>query len=42
MGKIVPIGGKHRSARSMLAEVMDDPGLDKCWVISMDKDGNIG
>ena len=42
MSKVTPIGGVHRSARSLLAEVMNDPGLAKCVVITLDKDGNIG
>lgn len=40
--KIVPIGGSHRSAKSMLAEVMNDPDLERCIVVSIGKGGGIG
>ncbi len=39
---ITPIGGAHRSAKSLLAEVMNDPGLEKCVVMTIDKEGNGG
>lgn len=34
MAKIVPIGGEHQSAHSMLAEVMSDPNIESCVVIT--------
>jgi hypothetical protein len=42
LAKIVPLGGHHRSARSMLAEVMNDPNLDRCVVITFGKDDGVG
>lgn len=41
-GKIAPIGGVHRSAKSLLAEAMNSPGLMKAWVVTMDENGDIG
>jgi hypothetical protein len=34
MSKIVPIGGTHSSAHSMLAEVMSDPNVESCVVVT--------
>jgi hypothetical protein len=42
LSKIAPIGGVHRSARSLLAEVMNDPYMVKCIVITMNEAGEIG
>ena len=42
MSKITPIGGKHRSARSLLAEVMNDANVTRCVVVTFDADGNVG
>lgn len=42
MSKIVPLGGAHRSAKSLLAQVMNDPELDKCVVVTISKNGDIG
>lgn len=40
--KIVPFGGEHKSARSLLAEAMNDPSLDHCVLVCFDEDGNYG
>ena len=40
--KITPIGGTHRSAASLLAEIMNDPNMVRCVVITFDVDGNVG
>ena len=40
--KIVPLGGKHRSAKSMLAEIMNDPDMASCVVFTFDGKGNMG
>jgi hypothetical protein len=37
--KIVPIGGQHQSARSLLAEVMNDEELDSVVLVAFLKDG---
>lgn len=42
MTKITPIGGRHRSARSLLAEVMNDPDMVKCVVVTLSEDGDVG
>ena len=42
LSKITPIGGVHRSARSLLAEVMNDPHMVKCIVITMNEAGDLG
>jgi hypothetical protein len=42
MGKIVPIGGRHMSPASMLAEIMNDEMVEKCVVVTILKDGDIG
>lgn len=42
MSNIVPLGGSHRSAKSLLAEVMNDPGLARCVVITFAEDGGVG
>jgi hypothetical protein len=39
---VVPLGGAHKSARSLLAEAMNDPRLDHCVLICFDKDGSYG
>lgn len=41
-GTVTPIGGTHRSARSLLAEIMSDDEVVKCVVVVIRKDGNIG
>lgn len=40
--KISPIGGKHRSASSLLAEVMNDPKMVKCVVVTLNDAGDFG
>ncbi len=40
--KIVPLGGKHRSAKSLLAEVMNDPNMEKVVLVTLSADGGIG
>ena len=42
MGKIVPLGGRHMSPGSMLAEIMNDERVEKCVVVTILKDGDIG
>lgn len=37
--KITPIGGVHRSARSLLAEIMNDPQLSGVAVFATTTDG---
>ena len=37
--KIVPIGGKHRSASSLLAEVMNDPDVKRVVIFAFDDHG---
>lgn len=37
MSKVVPIGGEHKSAHSLLAEVMSDPTLESVVVITFRK-----
>lgn len=37
--KIVPLGGKHRSARSLLAEIMNDEDVETVVVYAFSKDG---
>lgn len=41
-GKIVPIGGAHKSARSLLAEVMNDEGMVKVVLVTLSQDGEAG
>lgn len=36
---ITPLGGKHRSARSLLAEIMNDD-ISKCVVVCIDAAGD--
>ena len=40
--KVAPIGGKHQSISSLLAEVMADPNVVKCVVITYLQDGDTG
>lgn len=42
MNNIIPLGGSHKSAKSLLAEIMNDPNLERCVIITMSKDGGIG
>ena len=42
MNVVTPLGGRHKSARSLLAEAMNDPDLDQCVIISFSKDGDYG
>ncbi len=42
MNKVTPIGGRHRSAISLLAEVMNDPDMDRCIVLTFRRGGDIG
>lgn len=42
MSKIVPIGGEHRSAKSLLAEVMNDPELERCVVVTLGPGDRVG
>ena len=42
MTKIVSLGGRHRSAQSLLAEAMNDPGLDHVVIVAFSKDGDYG
>lgn len=39
--KIIPLGGEHKSASSMLAEVMNDPELDRVAVFVKTKSGHL-
>jgi len=41
MSKVVPIGGVHKSASSLLAEVMNDPDLDRVLVCGFMKKGEM-
>jgi hypothetical protein len=41
MNKIVPIGGVHKTASSLLAEIMSDDMVEKVIVLTMDKDRNM-
>jgi hypothetical protein len=38
--KIVPLGGKHKTVRSLLAEVMNDEEAEKCLVFIITKEGD--
>lgn len=42
MSVIVPLGGKHRSVKSLLAELMNDEDITKLVIVTMDKEGNTG
>lgn len=42
MTKIAPIGGTHRSARSLLAEIMNHPNMKRCVVVTIAEDGSLG
>jgi hypothetical protein len=37
---VVPMGGRHKSASSLLAEIMNDPTLAKVVVFTIDHDGD--
>lgn len=37
--KIIPLGGRHKSGGSLLAEAMNDPALDHCVLVSFDSSG---
>ena len=34
MSKVTPIGGVHKSASSLLAEIMNDLDVEKCVVVT--------
>jgi hypothetical protein len=40
--KVVPLGGKHKSASSLLAEIMNDPKAKRVVVFTFDGEGNMG
>lgn len=40
MSKIVPIGGSHKSVKSLLAEMMGDDEIEGCVIMGFTKDGN--
>ena len=40
--KITPLGGKHKSASSLLAEAMNDPNAKRAVVFTFDGEGNMG
>jgi len=40
MSKIVALGGKHKSVKSLLAEMMGDEEISSCVVMGITKDGN--
>jgi hypothetical protein len=40
--KIVPIGGKHMSAASLLAEIMNDPEVERLVIVTFLTDGDCG
>lgn len=40
--KIVPLGGKHKTVSSLLAEIMNDPDAKKCVIFTFDGEGNMG
>lgn len=37
---IVPLGGRHQSARSLLAEIMNDPELEKVVLVAYQRNGD--
>ena len=39
--KITPLGGKHKSASSLLAEIMNDPKAKRGVVFTFDGEGNM-
>jgi hypothetical protein len=39
--KVVPLGGKHKSASSLLAEVMNDPTTKRVVLFTFDGEGNM-
>jgi len=39
MGKVVPLGGKHKSVSSLLAEIISDVEIEKCVIVALRKDG---
>jgi hypothetical protein len=41
MSKVVPIGGSHKSASSLLAEVMTDPNLERVLICGFMKNGEM-
>lgn len=41
MSKVAPIGGKHQSVSSMLAEAMADPACKRALICWFDDDGNM-
>lgn len=41
MSKVSPIGGKHQSVSSMLAEAMADPACKRAVICWFDDDGNM-
>lgn len=42
MSKIVPLGGQHKTAHSLFAELMNNPDIKKCAVVTMHEDGSSG
>jgi hypothetical protein len=39
--KITPLGGKHKSASSLLAEIMNDPAAKRVVVFTFDGEGTM-
>jgi hypothetical protein len=39
--KVIPLGGKHKSASSLLAEIMNDPKVKRVVVFTFDGEGNM-
>jgi hypothetical protein len=39
--KVVPLGGKHQSASSLLAEIMNDPTAKRVAVFTFDGEGKM-
>ena len=42
MSNIVALGGKHKSASSLLAEIMNDQACKRVVLMTFDGDGNAG
>jgi hypothetical protein len=42
MNKIVPLGGAHKSAQSLLAEVMNDQNVQRVVLVTFKEDGATG
>ena len=41
-GKVVPLGGVHRSAKSLLAEIMSDETVSHLAIVVIHEDGSAG